>query len=354
MKTKPRNRENDMSYFARRIRDLSSHTLSLRHCLDFTTPAMRRLLFIAAFASVVVASSVFATQPTFLPEDNPAPEGKAWKPVVELSDDFDGNELDTSKWQSEPVGNGWGWIGRPPGLFRSENVSLKDGKMCVTVSKLGEPIVKGKSTFTHQGAIVRSIHPGKPGWYFECRMKANATVMSSTFWLMTKDGGKKRLELDIQECIGLTSELTPSWAKRWDQNFHSNMIDWSNGGRVQLQDSIPTPTKNHERFYVYGAWWKSPEEVRFYLDGKYAYTIKPKNAWDLPAFMHMAIETYDWNPIPEDGGRIDTGTWEQRTTQYDWIRTWQLVDQPNSDNVSQSAASPFDLPSLRSTLLPGG
>jgi hypothetical protein len=76
---------------------------------------------------------------------------------------------------------------------------------------------------------------------------------------------------------------------------------------------------------VYGAWWKSPEEIRFYLDGKYAYSIHPKVAWDVPAYIQMAIETYDWNPLPEDGGLVESGTWEQRTTQYEWVRTWKLV-----------------------------
>ena len=47
----------------------------------------------------------------------------------------------------------------------------------------------------------------------------------------------------------------------------------------------------------------------------------------MPVYMQMAIETYDWNPIPEDGGLVDTGTREQRTTQYDWDRTWELNDE---------------------------
>ncbi len=267
-------------------------------------------------------------KPTFSPGQDPRPLGQVWKRVPRLSDEFDGTSLDAEKWQSEPVGNGWGWYGRSPGLFRAENVKLEDGKLCVTVSKLDAPVVRGGKTFTHQGAIVRSLHPGQPGWYFECRMKANATVMSSTFWLMTKDGRGKRLELDIQECVGLVTDKTAIWAKKWNRIFHSNLIHWTKPDKVQLQNSVPTATKNCERFYVYGAWWKSTEEVRFYLDGAYVYSIKPKVAWDVPAFIQMAVEVYDWNPVPEDGGLVETGTWEQRTTQYDWVRIWELADAP--------------------------
>ena len=279
------------------------------------------LLLASCLAAVVTA------QPTFLPGGDPKQAGKVWKSVALLSDEFDGDALDRTKWQDDPTANGWPWYGRAPGLFRAENVQLKDGKMCVTVSKLDAPVVRDGKTFTHQGAIVRSLHPGQPGWYFECHMKANATVMSSTFWLITKRGSEKKLELDIQECVGLTTDKTEPWGRKWDRIFHSNLIDWGQRPKVQLQNSIPTDTRNCQRYHVYGAWWKSPEEVRFYLDGKYVYSIKPKVAWDAPSFIQMAIETYDWNPIPEDGGLVETGTWEQRTTQYEWVRTWELVEE---------------------------
>ena len=198
--------------------------------------------------------------------------------------------------------------------------------MAVTVSKLSEPKTIRRHNFKYQGAIVRSKLPGKPGWYFETRMKANATAMSSTFWLMTNNKSKKKLELDIQECVGTTSDKTADWAKKWDEIFHSNLIRrrTATKPRVQIQGQLKTETKNHERYYVYAAWWKSPHEVRFYLDGKFAYKLEPETAWDVPAFLQMAIETYDWNPVPKDGGKVVSGTWEERTTQYDWVRVWKL------------------------------
>jgi len=266
-------------------------------------------------------------QPFFVAGQDPKPMGEVWIRVDKMSDDFEGPSLDVAKWQSEPVGNGWTWVGRPPALFRASNVTVQDGKMRVTVGKLDEPVVKRGKEFTHQEAIVRSLNPGQVGWYFECRMKANQTVMSSTFWLMTKGGTKKKLELDIQECVGRTTEKTEVWGKDWDQIFHSNAIHRTNrhnAKKVQLQAQMKPETKNSERYYVYGAWWKSSEEIRFYLDGEYAYSIHPEVEWDVPAYLQMAIETYSWNPIPDDGGLVESGTWEERTTQYDWVRTWRL------------------------------
>ncbi len=36
------------------------------------------------------------------------------------------------------------------------------------------------------------------------------------------------------------------------------------------------------------------------------------------------METYDWKPVPADGGM--TGSFEDRITSYDWVRTWKLED----------------------------
>lgn len=125
----------------------------------------------------------------------------------------------------------------PPGLFRAENVTVADGELQVTVGTLDSTVSRKGRTFSYQGGIVRSVNPGQVGWYYETKMKANATVMSSTFWLMSRYDCQKKLELDIQETVGRTTEQTADWAKDWDQ----------------------------------------------------------------PAWLHMVIKTYDWNPVPEDG-----------------------------------------------------
>ena len=222
----------------------------------------------ALFSLFLVTQSNWAQeQPYFQGKDGLSPSSLEWVQVPELSDEFQDQSLDLTKWQAEPVGNGWNWLGRPPALFRAENVVVKDSMMNITVSKLPKPVSIDKLHFTHQGAIVRSLHPGQLGWYFECRMKANATEMSSTFWLMTKGPQQKKLELDIQECVGTVSPNAESWVKNWDQIFHSNLIhrvNQNNPGKVQVQAQKKTATKNHERFYVYGAWWKSADEVEFF------------------------------------------------------------------------------------------
>ncbi len=285
-----------------------------------------RLLPLLMFACML-NTTMAQTHPFFTEGEAPRPSDKVWKPVDLLSDEFDGDELDVTKWTKDPAAKDWGWIGRPPGLFQPESVAVEEGNLRVTVGVLESPVVIKEKEFKYHGGIVRSLHPGTVGWYYECRMKANKTEMSSTFWLMTKGNAPKKLEFDIQECVGRTSELTAGWGRNWNQIFHSNAIrrpTEEQPEKIQIQNSVQTETPNWERYYVYGAWWKSPRELRFYLDGKYVYSLEPGVDWDVPSYYQIAIETYDWNPVPEDGGLVATASREERTTSYDWIRTWRL------------------------------
>lgn len=293
-----------------------------------------QLLKLTAFTFVtnffLAIPSVIAT-PYFQKGQDPIPSKKTWHKVDNMSDEFEGTSLNLSKWQQEPVGNGWSWIGREPGLFDKKSVSVAEGKMRVTVSKLDAPTTIRNREYLYQGAIVRSIHPGQHGWYYEAKMKANATEMSSTFWLMSKNSNcKTKHELDIQENVGVVSPNAETWAADWDRIFHSNAFHRKTrcNNRTQLEGSVllKDGEKNSDRFFVYGAWWKSPNEVRFYLDGEYQYTINPSTPFNQSMWLQMAIETYDWNPVPADGGKIASGTWAERTTQYEWVRTWQVID----------------------------
>ncbi len=286
-----------------------------------------KILFLALLLSTV-AASVCSAQPFFaLGQVDPKPADKTWTAVENLSDEFDGAELDKSKWHGDPGVKGWGWLGRPPGLFKEDSIAIEDGKMSVTVGVLKEPVTIHGQEFKYHGGIIRSKNPGQVGDFFECRMKANHTEMSSTFWLITPHGVRPRLELDIQECVGKTTELTKPWGRNWNQIFHSNTIVHFPGApekKIQVQNSVKPETENWERYYVYAAWGKSPREIQFYLDGKLQYSLDPTVDWDKPAYIQMAIETYDWNPVPADGGLIASSPLEQRKTQYDWVRTWRL------------------------------
>ncbi|AUP81093.1 HYR domain-containing protein [Flavivirga eckloniae] len=279
-----------------------------------------------SFVVTVTRSTPSLDAPYFIGTD-PKPSGKTWHKVENLSDEFDDDSFDESKWLNTDPRR---WIGRAPGIFKENTVTETGGNLKLTAYKLDTPEVVNGNTFTHAGSYIGSKEAAQVGYYFECRMKANKTFMSSTFWLINHRGDgtgcdRRVTELDIQECVGQIT-TTAGWAQQFDETIHSNT-------HSRQADCASTPTgsaggnaeigeKAWAGYHVYAAWWKSATEVEFYLDGKKVYTVTPKANFDLPMYLRMVVETYDWNPVPADGGM--TGTEEERTTSYDWVRTWEL------------------------------
>ena len=257
-----------------------------------------------------------------------APKGKRWVKVESMSDEFNGTSLDKTKWaDSDP-----NWRGRKPGKFEPHTIKVKDGKLQITTSKKDKP----SGGWTHNGAMVRSLMNQKLG-YFETRMKSSKTFMSSTFWIMTYGQGHtgcdkgRYQELDITENVGINTG-----GKKWIDNMINNINSNSHPDKTPpcpTDEKIesrgnPAPLPHgpgYSRYYTIGCWWKSVDEFIIYLDGVEQYTINPSVDFTLPMYLRMVVETYDWNP-PKKGEDGMDGSVEDRTTYYDWTRSWELVD----------------------------
>lgn len=256
-----------------------------------------------------------------------APKGFKWEKIENLSDEFDSG-FDTQKW----IINSPTWAGRKPGLFKESQVKVADGNLMITADIL--PFEEQVNGWTHAGGLVRSRFPAFPSYsgYFECRMKANKTFMSSTFWLINDrsnaTGCDQRVtELDIQECVGQVT-TSSGWAQSFDSAMHSNThsrnvtCDTPTGS---AGNNVPVGGKVWADYHTYGAWWKSPTEIIFYLDGVEQFVVTPPAEFSLDMYLRMVVETYDWNPVPGGGGM--GGSEAERTTYYDWVRCYQLVEE---------------------------
>ncbi|MGQ1786046.1 MULTISPECIES: T9SS type A sorting domain-containing protein [unclassified Saccharicrinis] len=251
--------------------------------------------------------------------------GYRWVLNNECSDEFDGTSaLNETVWQNTDTR----WIGREPGLFTAEAVTVGEGNLRLTTDVFSEARVVNGKTWTHQGAHVRSKNKVKLGSFVECKMKANKTFMSSTFWLInysneSTDCQRRTTELDVQECIGYPA--THAKTTQMGSNTHSRGIPetcahipaGSKGNHAETNGKV------YDNYFTYGVWWKSATEILFYLNGEYKYTIKPIANFDIEMYIKLVCETYDWSPVPADGGM--TGTWEERTTFYDWVRTYSYL-----------------------------
>ena len=118
---------------------------------------------------------------------------------------------------------------------------------------------------------------------------------------------------------GDTRVIGKRWDRSWKIGIRNPRQRDSIASMVPLENSAISTSGDYERYFeedgvryhhiLNPGTGKSTDEIQFYLNGRHAYSIHPKIEWDVPAYIQMAIETHDWNPIPEDGGLVDTGTW---------------------------------------------
>lgn len=172
-----------------------------------------------------------------LPE---APEGYKWVVNEDYTDEFNGKRLNAAKWHAKSP---YWTNGRPPATFKAENVSIKKGCLRIINTVLSPTEgLDGKpgDKYSLAGGAVASVKNQAHYGYYETRMKASLTTMSSTFWLsnrpvmkeILKDGKKIKTwssqELDIIETMGIIKSIDPDnpWNKTWHMQMNSNTHYW--------------------------------------------------------------------------------------------------------------------------------
>ena len=96
-----------------------------------------------------------------------------------FSDEFNGNELDKTKWfDRSPY-----WVdGRAPATFRARTVSVNDGCLQIKNDLLREDDPK----YSIAGGAVASVAKDGLYGYYESRIKASGISMSTSFWMKNK------------------------------------------------------------------------------------------------------------------------------------------------------------------------
>lgn len=292
-------------------------------------PSYNKFKVLLALVLTLALNGINAQKSPFFQEGNdPKPFDGKWELIKNMSDEFNGKKVDEKKWQI----SGQGWIGRAPGLFVAENISVSDGSLKIISKMLPEKVVKNGKEYTHGGGYVGSREGATYG-YYECEVKANKTFMSTTFWLINEGKGregcdKRTTELDILECVGQITN-PQAWMKNFDEQMNSNthsrnIPEGCDYAKATSGAKAHVGGKVYDDFHVYGVWWKSADEVQFFLDGKHTATVKPPAAFDIEMYLRLVVETYDWNPVPADGGL--NGSLKDRTTTYNWVRSWKMVE----------------------------
>lgn len=304
-----------------------------------------RSLFLAVLILLFVMKNASAEPPR-------PPLGKKWVLNEKFSDEFNGTELDKTKWYDyHPT-----WAGREPGIFLPSQITVKEGLMRIKGEKLPQDkVITSADIVTKEGtprtysvaggAVISKTEDAYFG-YYEARFKSAKTTMSTTFWLATRNwdfAGPKAckdrygLELDIQESIGREGNFD---GKIFAKGMHSNGHFWYAGCDGKMQDlrSPKVTFKSDELasdgFNTYGGWWHDESSASFYYNNgqprfmTFYSEIKDK-PFDQPMGVNLVSETYPfpWVELPNDEELADP---DKNVAYYDWVRAYTLVDAEQS------------------------
>ena len=253
------------------------------------------------------------------------PDGYRWEVMEELSDEFDGTELDRDKWHDHNPN----WVGRVPGKFMPSSVSVRDGHLHIQL----EPLVPADGKFTIAAGTIQSKQKARYG-YYECRMKASRLSASSNFWFVSDDiqlpSGTMKQELIVQFTIGKSEQHKGYMKSNAMVAFKPNRAD-SQREKAKKTDRVKLASSVSDDFHTYGFWWVDANTLKFYVDGKYAYTIRPStkfhdHPFQYPHSINLICETFDWQPLPTDEELTDES---KNTALFDFVRSYRLVQDGN-------------------------
>lgn len=234
------------------------------------------------------------------------PSADRWEPIAELTDEFEGNRLDSSKWHDHnPT-----WNGRKPGFFSKNNVFVRDGRLhlLARVENLKEA-PKGYHTFTT--AAVKSQALVRYG-YFEIKCRPMKSKASSAFWFYSSTK-EEWTEIDVFEICGVGDD----WKNVYNMNahvFHTPIEKkhWSKGAKWKA------PFDFVDEYHVYALEW-GREVIRWRVDGKVVRELKNTH-WHQPLHMNFDSETMpEWFGLPEKGSLPSTFSIE-------YVRSWKKTD----------------------------
>jgi beta-glucanase (GH16 family) len=257
-----------------------------------------------------------------LPVSDPLNKGN-WTVDALMSDEFNGNQLDSSRWRANIVG----WPGRPPALFVDHNVAVTSGTLQITMQKEavdGQYAKLGYHDYT-TGAVqsAESVLYG----YFEVRARAMKSAGSSGFWFSAKDQNNWN-EIDVAEMGG----RPPADPRRVFMSVH---VFEEHGVKVTQNETTGVVVRPNvvDDFHVYGLHW-SPVSVDFYIDGHLRRHLN-NTSWHTPATMILDAETQvDWWGMPLDSDLPSAFT-------IDYVRVWKQTAQTTEPaSASQGNVQP--------------
>ena len=242
-----------------------------------------------------------------LPE---APEGYVWELITELSDEFNSDYVDESKWiKTHPWSRG-----RPPSYFDSTNLFVRNGNLeLLSTADRGdsEKVKDPHADEWVRAACLSSREQNASYGYYEVNMKASDLDMVSAFWFHGKYS-----EIDVVEEFGRPVNdpdkrfmmLSCTHYKYGTPEYASTPARWK------------MPTCASDEYHIYGVWWKDKNTIMFYHNNEKVNEVKTK---DFLEPLHLILDTEVMKSgLPTVESLLDP---DRNTFYVDWVRGWRLA-----------------------------
>ena len=254
---------------------------------------MKKLNFISAALMIAASSQVWATDGDFNKVDYAVQKG--WK--LEWSDEFNGKDVDESKWDWEQ--NCWGGGNNELQCYtdRHKNSFLRDGKLVIRAYKetfrgladVEESGRKEKRTLPYTSARMRTKNKGD--WTFgriDVRAKLPAGQgLWPAIWMLPTDSKygiwAASGEVDILEMVSQAPEdpnkevhATLHYGRTWPNNVYS-------GSTYEFKETDPT-----KEFHTYSLEW-ADGEMRWYINDHH-WVTQYASGW--------------WTQVPDENGDL--------------------------------------------------
>ena len=237
------------------------------------------------------------------------PAGTEWVPLLSLTDEFNGETLDVSKWfDRNPT-----WTGREPVQFHPSAVKLDSGHLKISAFDSKQSATLGlKKGFTHASGYVNSKSVVRFG-YFEIRAKLLDSSLVSCFWLSNHEKDEWS-ELDCVEIAAGVEEHSRKIRPN-THYFYGPHYKGTHDKHLVQPSEYDLGFRAADDFHVYGLEWNATH-VRWYVDGKMIREL-PNTRFYQPLRMSINVEANQYFKALPDDKRLP-GIYE-----IDWVRSWR-------------------------------
>ena len=260
-------------------------------------------------------------------------------------DDFNGTELDTTKW-----GSSWWVTERKGGYWHEDMVRVENGNLIISAQYFDEPL---ENRYYDEWHDEIDFDEYKAGWYtadvttqgkyeqtygyFEVRcILPAATGLWSAFWMMNGqvvnvDGsGRDGTEVDVFE----STYYKDNW---WGNDGVISGIVYDGYGPEMQNASIGKvfiENNPYEEYNTYGVEWNENENI-FYVNGYETGRLDAGGVSQNPEYLLLSVEFAGENGV-QNSDRHGTGEISKTPAEnwpaefkVDYVRCYQYIDKMN-------------------------